>query len=48
MMVGVDRTVVGFIEDGAANKLGSGLAPLKQGADPIVYKLVKVNVFTHI
>ncbi|XP_057535586.1 uncharacterized protein LOC130813745 [Amaranthus tricolor] len=41
MMVGVDRTVVGFIEDGAANKLGSGLAPLKQGADPIVYKLVK-------
>ncbi|XP_021720476.1 uncharacterized protein LOC110688099 isoform X2 [Chenopodium quinoa] len=43
MVVGIKENEEGVIEDGAAVKLSSGLAPLKQEADPIVYKLVRVD-----
>lgn len=44
MVVGVKGSEKGVIEDVAADKLSSDLAPLKKGADPVVYKLVRVNV----
>ncbi|XP_021716510.1 uncharacterized protein LOC110684364 [Chenopodium quinoa] len=43
MVVGIKGNEEGVVEDGAAVKLSSGLAPLKQEADPIVYKLVRVD-----
>ncbi|KMT04840.1 hypothetical protein BVRB_7g170100 [Beta vulgaris subsp. vulgaris] len=43
MVVGVKGSEKGVIEDVAADKLSSDLAPLKKGADPVVYKLVRVD-----
>lgn len=44
VVVGVKAREEDNIEDGAADKLSSGLASLKEAADPVVYKLVRVNV----
>ncbi|KAL2899674.1 Protein RUBCNL-like [Bienertia sinuspersici] len=43
VVVGIKGREAGITEDGAADKLSSGLAPLKEGADPVVYKLVRVG-----
>lgn len=43
MVVKVEGNEEGVFEDGTADKQSSGLTPLKEGADPIVYKLVRVD-----
>lgn len=43
VVVGVKGRKEEIIEDGAADKLSSGLSSLKEGADPVVYKLVRVE-----
>lgn len=44
VLVGVKGRKEEIVEDGAPDKLSSGLSSLKEGADPVVYKLVRVNV----